>query len=254
MNINQTNNSFKAYFEGLPPYPEVKSRKDIPDSFIYETTKEILKSVDTLHFIVEDGNLRKAVNSLKNGITYDSLEKFVESKIYQDVLKEKVTDEKFEKIKDLLKGFSVDLKYFLEYNIENELHGKTFTDFEIPDDNNEATITGAYEPDQIKIFYDLAKYYGDGFVIVPFELGLEALVDYFIFKSDYYTMDNERASHISISDHNDHYFWAEEYLYLKVLGNISVPTDIDLLVSEEKINIFDLDKLKIDSIEEIEVN
>jgi hypothetical protein len=252
IDLAKTKKVFNAYFNGLEPFPTVKSRKDIPDAFIYETVKELNTSTENLYFICEDGNLKKSISKLGNIEVFSSLEKFIESNIYQILLKEDIISEKFDLIKSKIPKHNNVLEKYIEKNIEYEMQGETFTDNDIPDDNNDATIEGIYEANNIVFNYSLAKYYGEGIIVIPFELKAEALVDYYLFKSDYYTMNQDRAHQLSISDHNDHYFWVEEDLPLIVSGKISIQLNIKSLENED-VDLFDYDLITFDAIEEIAV-
>ena len=65
-------------------------------------------------------------------------------------------------------------------------------------------------------------------------------------------MDEDRARHISVSDHNEHYFWVEEDFYVRVIGNLSMRLRIKGMDNEEEA-LIDLDSFEIDTIEEIDI-
>ncbi len=68
-----------AYFKGEPPLKKVKNRKDIPDSFIFQSIQTLYeKYKNELHCIIHDDNLREACQS-SGIITYASLDEFITS-------------------------------------------------------------------------------------------------------------------------------------------------------------------------------
>jgi len=114
------------------------------------------------------------------------------------------------------------------------------------------------DPRDIEILTDDAEYYGDALFVIPISFYTECLVNYALFKSDFYVLDDERTAQISISDLNDHYFDAEEYYDLFVKGLLVINLGSEAIehegVSNEQLREM-LEELEIslDSIEEIEV-
>ena len=76
----------EAYFSGTPPFSSIKQRSDFPDSFIYETARDLAEKHEHLHVIVADNTLRTACDGINNVMTYASVEEFVGSPECQDLL------------------------------------------------------------------------------------------------------------------------------------------------------------------------
>ncbi len=131
----------------------------------------------------------------------------------------------------------------LSDNTDDFLTGKVISSEKIPDDNNEATISSTYEPENILFDTQKSIYYGGGIIVVPCSFNVEASIDYYIYKPDYHAMEKT----LSTSDHNDHYYAVDETVEITVEGNarfefdISEPEDIELI------------NCGIDSIDEIEI-
>jgi hypothetical protein len=94
--------------------------------------------------------------------------------------------------------------------------------------------------------------------VVPVTFNAECLLNYAIFKGDFYGLAEDKIKQISISELNDHYYDAEEYYVL----NISASTALNLSSAEiesEGIGDKRLSELAeeaeitLDSVEEIEV-
>jgi cyanophycinase len=143
----------------------------------------------------------------------------------------------------------------INQNLEGLLLNETVTSYDIPDDNNEATIDWVGSPNDIDIKVEWASI---ALFSVNFSLTIECGLSYFIFKADYYGIDDERADRISIGENNDHYFSAEETYTLQVEGIIFVDGDSEVLESpllshDELLEFLQEADISIDSITNIEV-
>ena len=247
--------TFKAYFAGLPPFKKKKNRDDIPDSLILETIKSIAIEGETVNVVVEDVALREACAHVELVKVFSSLDEFIGSPACQVLLKEQYVADNFAAVIEALKANASRLNSSLETLSVDGLAWEKFHDESIPDDNNEATIESVGSLDDVNFLFDETKYYGEGIVGIPFEFETEVLAFYYIFKSDYYGMSDEFTSKIGISDHNDHYFEAEEDFYVSVSGLLSVK--LNLAEFDEGVDIasiIDFDSSKIDEITSIIVN
>src|SRR5271157_6255830 len=122
----------------------------------------------------------------------------------------------------------------------------TVRDDSIPDDNNEGTVEMVGEPRDTKFEFGDVEYYGDGTLAIPFHTRVECELGYFIFKSDYYVMSDDRAGNISITDWNDHYFAASETYDLNVEGRFIIEFPIEEL-QRDNLDDEDLSALVMDS-------
>ena len=141
----------------------------------------------------------------------------------------------------------------IEGEIANRLAGETINNAGVMDDNDEAMISGAYEPDKVDYQFDNIFAFGDDTIIVPFDFSTKVSVVYYIFKSDAYTLDEDSLEGISLSDHNRHYFEAEEELEINVQGDLSLQVNTDQLNEHSKniYEIIDVDESWIEDIKEI---
>ena len=173
-------------------------------------------------------------------------------------------NDKEEIFQNILDGIITENPQIFELLITAEIHtfliDRTIDSLEIPDDNTEATITGVGEPYDIELEAESTKNNGrDSLFLISFNLTVECELSYYIFKADYYTIDDEKVAKISISDWNEHYFRAEESYPLNVEGLISLKCDSRLLelslISNEHLLAF-LEKadISINEITQIEIN
>lgn len=254
--IEQTNAALEAYFQGKPPLKSIKTREDIPDSFIVQAIHKLSSENGEIHVISGDGKVRDAFINEEAIVTYESLSKFVESDFIQDELKGIDLESNVELIADAIQQFENDeaeISRFITNNIGENIVWKTFSDSSIADDNNEATISSYDEAEDIKLDFSEIGYYGSGQFGIPFNLKIVVLADYYIFKSDYYCMDADREHVPSVTDHNDHYFEAEEEFELIVNGLVSIT------ITKDNIDLDDFSEsivdgsLKIDEITSIKL-
>lgn len=254
---DQSGKAFEAYFQGNPPLKSLKSRKDIPDSFIARAVEKIQSENGDLHFVVNDGNLKEAFDPNPSVETYKNLADFVASELIQDELLDLDLIESSEEIVDAIKAFEEEsgaIKACLGKDVGEHIVWKTVSDAGVPDDNNEITINGYGEAENIELDFDEASYYGDGVCGVPFSLTIGVQAHYYIFKSDYYALDIGGKKHRpSISDHNDHYYEAEDTFEICVKGVVTLSIDKSKLDSEEPAECVDTDSIEISEITDTEV-
>jgi len=63
---------------------------------------------------------------------------------------------------------------------------------------------------------------GNSIFSIPFSCNIGANIEYFIFKSDYYSLDEDRIKYVFVEDWNDHYYQAEEEFELSCTGEIGL--------------------------------
>jgi len=235
--LDQANLALEAYFQGKPPLTNAKVRDDIPDSFIVQAINKLQVANGKIHVVAEDKKIRKAFTSNESIYIYESLAKFMGSEIIQNELKDLDLVDNLEEIGKSLEEFEKDCGEITETikdEIGDKLVGSTIYDESIPDDNSEATIYSFWEPEDIELDFEDLAYYGNGHIGIPFNLRILVNGVYYIFKSDYYAMDYEEGKRPSVTDHNDHYFEAEDEFELFVEGVVS------LTVDRENINLNNL--------------
>lgn len=232
-----------SYFDGAPPFKEKKNRDDFPDAFILESIRDLAASVDTLHVVIHDNALREAASAIDGVVVYEMLDEFILSDECQAIQKDAAAAENFEAIIEGLKAKEEEIGHAASNKLFEELVGYTFTDLSIPDDNHEASIEMLDVPVDIGLDWDHAEYYGDGIISVPFDFNTWVLAGYYIFKGDYYTIDEDRMEHIGISEYgNRHYYQAQEEFQLNIVGKLALSLDL---------GVIDHDDLLIDNLEHV---
>jgi hypothetical protein len=160
-------------------------------------------------------------------------------------------------ILEVLPSFARGFEEGIASNIVDELAGKELHSGRLEDDNHVGRIVMVGSPEEIVIEHGEAEYYGAGLMMVPFSLKVDCLVEYAISKSVYYSLPDEKAALISVTDLDDYYYDAEEHFIVKVIGllAISLGTDensTDLGTSTIE-HLLGTAEVEIDSIVEMEI-
>jgi len=244
----------KSYFNGEKPFAGIKRRDDFPDAFIWEAICDLLESVDILYVIANDGAIIKACEDIEKIKTYTTLEDFIKSDLCHEQLKDFYFEEKLPEILSMLKTKLPVFKEQLDQILLEKLPGYIFKDYSIPDDNYEARISSVGEVENLEIDFNETEYYGEGYLTIPFNCKIEVYADYYIFKGDYYILPDEKAQHIYIEDHSDHYYSAQEVFDLEVKGTLSISFDITGLKDSPQLmkeieNIFENASIDLEDME-----
>lgn len=215
--------AMEAYFHGHPPLTTPKTRDDIPDAFIFQTIKDIAALDPTLIVVAEDGKIATAAEAIPGVVVHRSLLKMIESASIQSELLELDVMENMAHTATLLRDYESIYKEFssqIEREGGEKLLSKTIHSHQIPDDNHEATIFSYGEAEDIQVDFTRFSYFGSGQFGLPFEFRMIVSVIYCIFKSDFYCLDEKKMP--SISDHNDHYYKAEDERSVQVTGTLRI--------------------------------
>lgn len=245
--------AMEAYFNGHPPLKEPKIRKDIPDAFLFQSVLSISKNSETLYVISEDGPFHDAATTIPNAQVFKSLNDFIEVPEVQTALQKQDEAEKIAKIIAILKERSnEEIAHVINRSIGEKITWEKIHDNSIPDDNHEATISSYGEAEDIAIDFNDAAYYGEGQLGIPFTCTMLVSAFYYIFKSDYYSIDEARMP--SVSDHNDHYFEAEAEFEIIISGSISIDIDIDQFDENKEVDDYvDFDSIDIEGVTSIDL-
>src|SRR6218665_700045 len=213
---------FDNYFKGGPPFSSLKKREDIPDAFIFQSLKNISRKKQ-VHFVVADNNLRKKCSEETNVTCYESYEELFKSMAFQAVLKKHDEIKKFEELKPGLITRLPEIEEAIEDHFHNHRESKEFEDRNLPSDGHEGRITGIEHIVETQLL-DSKMRFIDGNFHLPVIVTADCLVEYSIYKADYYTMDDS-SRHIHISPLNDHYYDAEESLLITFEFSIIIPKE-----------------------------
>lgn len=213
-----------SYFIGETPFPEPKSRKDIPDAFIYEAILSIRNEYGDVHFICHDKNLRESIKKTDNCFAFDSYSTFYDSVEYKSI---ELEYKKIEHFSDELISLKDNVKEISEFAL-SEIQGDVFAGDDqeifhenIPSDDNMGMLQSMDNVEIEKIHLDKIQFI-DGVFYVPIDISAIFGIDYFIFKADYYLSAEERNISIIDNDWNKHYFLVQESFKVKLSYKCSI--------------------------------
>lgn len=244
-----------SYFNGVPPFRSKKSRQDFPDAFILENAKDVIKAAGApLHCIVADGPLSSALSSIEGIILYPSLKYFVQSDVVNELAsnkgQERVWLSIYEKIRGNLSKASEEIESSLESLFLNELPGQKVEHPAIPDDNNEAIISGLYEPTNVSLYWEDIENYGNGIITIPFSCEVKGSIEFYVFRADAYDVPDEVW--IDFQDpESHHYFDAGGEVLLAISGTIEVRFEIE---EPNEGDLPEITEILINEIEELTIH
>jgi len=255
LNFEQLSQSIEKYFLGKPPYQSIKSRKDIPDSIIFESLKEIKTTNCDLIFISEDKNLSKHCSELDINV-YSSLEDFIKSKKTQLELTngENFIDNIYEELSEYLDdNYPIIDGFIFSYKFEDKI-GCSIESYLIQSDDNRADVTYVDYPYNIHTDFDDISYYGNNKIGFTVSFDVDIDTDVFIFKSDYYSLENEYSFY---DDWNEHYFLTNAKFRINVRVKVLLSINKTIIELDDKEidfkSFLDFNTLEIDEIYDIEV-
>lgn len=222
----------RDYFAGDPPYKQPKNRVDIPDSFIWQIVEDLLTAKEDVAILSADNGMRDAADKRKLP-HYATISQFVASARCQELLKSSYA---IQNLKNCLIGknsSSTNLDDKFKEMIEVELVGQTVQHPNILDDNNEGTIDAIQDILTHKFDMNQVSYYGDGVFAIAFTATVNADVQSFLYKSEYFTLEKNRAEKLFTEDWNDHYFLIEESKEILIEGLVEIDLKTDKVEQED---------------------
>nr|WP_322626465.1 PIN domain-containing protein [uncultured Flavobacterium sp.] len=238
---------FEAYFTGKKPFKSLKSRKDIPDAFIYETIIRLVKEED-VHVVSGDAGMRTSFDGISKIKTYSSLKEFLSSVEFETLVKKRdaimfahskqqVLTAEIESGKDLLMEFKDVFETAVENYVSN-VHYLEIDETYLPSDNGEATIQAI---DDFEVILDRQKieFINDSYY-VPILVKAVASVDFYVEKSEYWSRNNLRGS-----EWNEWVYLCEDTFSIELEKTIIISKDEFNEDLEPEIEIDDFDEIRL---------
>lgn len=229
----------RRYFDGHSPFSGPKSRKDIPDAFIYRAVQRLARGVGKgVYVVCNDEGLGTALKKLGNVIVSKDLKALLST----DALVNASTQlpiAKFwskparDEIVASMRHHTEFLNEQIEEWAEAELPGGTVYDGSIPEDNNEATIVNVSDVVDIEIDWDEAESQGPGWLQVPFQFSCLLELEFLIYRGDAFHADD--WIHVSFPDdfESDHYYEASGERYAQVTGSLIFQFSMEQIQADE---------------------
>lgn len=249
----ETNAALNAYFLGLAPLKEAKVRKDIPDSFIYQSLLKI-NDENSLSVVIEDRNLRGACNTA-GMVCYSDLASFIESEKIKELLQGKIDNDVLGALESQIIEF-LKQKELLIDKIEAELLSEEYSSISgdcIPGESNEIYLSGIDRPFNLNIGNNI-EHYGDALFVVDFEADVELMYEYAVYRSDIYDLDPKKYHFEYL---NDHYFNVETTSEFRFRGRIELNYELALESIEsvaELLKNLSVPVITIEELDDFEIN
>jgi len=221
---NHTSKVIDAYFNGYPPFPHKKSRKDFPDAFIYQSVVDLKGVLDELHVVTNDNNLGSKLGELTGIVIHESVEKFIKHESVSPLATRMESIAWFLEFATAADGIATDQS--IVGAIETQLPGKSVEGFP---EHYEATVQSYGEITNLVVDKAGFEDYGDGVIVLAFSTKCECIVEYFLPKFVLWGLEVEFAPS-SYQDWNDHVFHVDQYHNLVIQGRIvfeAEPGDFD---------------------------
>lgn len=206
------------YFDGADPFSQIKSRKDIPDAFVYVAIKDVLASIGNsdLDVVTGDGNLFESLRRLERVKAHKAIADLVATHDLSKLL------QRTENL-DAFLGFATSSSdnTAIVGALEDLLPGHAVEG--LPEDY-EATVDSFGEIRELSVDATQLDDYGEGIFAVPFSAASECLVGYFMPKYVWHGLAPEKTP-TSVEDWNDHVFRVDEYFDLRIEGTLSIETE-----------------------------
>jgi hypothetical protein len=248
-----------SYFQGKSPFKKKKSREDFPDAFIWQAICDLSENLGEIYVVTNDGAVSTALETQENVISVKTLDDFIELEVCQQIiqdleLKEAKESNKTVNLRRLIRLLPHNKSlviYSMESKLLKEFKGKVIKSLDIPDDNHEATVEYLGNIEELDFHTKQVTYYGSNIFVIPFSVKIEAQLSYFIYKADYWALDDEKTERMSIDDWNDHVYSVDEDYSLGVEGRMSIILNSDIL---EQSNLSDEDLIQVIEEPEIYIN
>ncbi len=205
-----------AYFAGMPPFKESRSREDLPDGLIASCVSEFAAAHTnaSVHFLVEDKRLGKAFSSVPNVQVHSGWSTFLKHK--------DLSGQEDARFRALLVANGSPLPGRLTDAIESYIQGKWRTLSIGSSDEQEVLIT-----DTGTVTFDFGSVDGTSIdedtVEVPFSCTLSnCSANVFILKSEYFAEADDSAHRLIDGDWNSHVVLAEVDIELSIDGSFIV--------------------------------
>ena len=200
--LEQSNKALEAYFNGDPPLKQPKSRKDIPDSFIFQQIIELKNRYGAdLVVVAEDNTLRTACEDISI-VSWSDLLKFITSPSVRKFYSEKIIGENITEICEhvigLAKIASKDIAEVLEKSLLSDefrmLYGNNF-----PGEDGEIYLSGINVPHRIDV--EDMEYIGKRIFMGSIHAEVELMYEFSLPIYDAMELDEDKYSASPLNDY-----------------------------------------------------
>jgi hypothetical protein len=179
------------YFSGAPPFTSPKQRMDIPDSFIWHTIIDILKTKGALYVVSNDGALHKAAVEQEGINAYKQLDDFIDSEQCQNQIEAIAADAVISNLvraTSFLRRQNKVLISRAESDLVQALIGKPVVSERIRNSSHNGIIASIGKWNTLGFEFDGVDFYGDREIGIPFNTVFYCQVNYRVEIADFLAM------------------------------------------------------------------
>ena len=255
LNEQETQKALDAYFYGKLPLKEPKVRKDIPDSFIFQTILSLKGEYKAdLYAVIHDNSFREACE--KSGLKcFDDLSKFLGLDIIQELLKQKLIydneDRIFKYLIELTKSENESILDAVESLLLSDEY-RMISGGKVPGESNEIYVSLVDRPHFIE--YEEVEYFGGSLFVIYFSSLVELTYEYPVFHYDTYDLDRDKY-YIEYIDKN--FMQVETTDEFRFTGKVELDFGVELADIhniDELMRILKEPEFTVSELEEFEIN
>lgn len=200
--LDQSQRALNAYFSGDPPLKQPKSRKDIPDAFIFHQILDMQTCYQSdLNVVVEDGALRSACENA--GICcWSTLLEFIVSpavqEFYAETMIEKHKSESLERVREIATDRKQDVASRLEEVLLSDQYAMLYGG-SLPGGSGEIYLSGINTPHSIEI--DDVEYIGSTVFLATMHAQVELMYEFSMDIFDALELDSDKYSTSPLNKH-----------------------------------------------------
>lgn len=243
------------YFSGAPPFTSPKQRMDIPDSFIWHTIIDILKTKGALSVVSNDGALHKAAVEREGINAYKQLNDFIDSEQCQNQIEAIAADTVIFNLVRATSFLREQKKVLIsrgESDLVRALIGKPVVSERIRNSNHKGIIASVGKWSRLDFEFDGIDFYGDREIGIPFNTVFYCQVNYRIEIADFLAMRAKEIEKLTVTERDTYY---------DILDTFKINLEATLVVKfppeemkDENLSDSKLIALLRDATSEVEVN
>lgn len=202
------------YFSGAPPFTSPKQRVDIPDSFIWHTIIDILKTKGALCVVSNDGALHKAAVEQEGIDAFKHLNDFIDSEQCQNQIEAIAADTvifNLVRATSFLRGQNKVLISRAESDLVQVLIGKPVVSERIRNSNHKGIIASVGKWSTLGFEFDGVDFYGEREIGIPFNTVFYCQVNYRIEITDFLAMRVKEIKKLTVTQRDTYYDILEKF-------------------------------------------
>jgi len=200
--LDQTQRALEAYFSGTPPLKQPKSRKDIPDAFIFHQILDLKKCHQSeLHVVVEDGALRSACENA-HICCWSTLLEFITNPVVQEFYAERMIERHKPEVLAHVQNIAESRRSSIAASLEKALLSDQYTLIcgdSLPGESGEIYLSGIDTPHSVTI--EDVEYIGSILFLATVHAQVALMYEFSMDVFDALELDSDKYSTSPLNNH-----------------------------------------------------